>query len=177
MGVKSPVDLAKRCQAIELLVSDVDGVLTSGHIVLNDCGTEIKVFHVRDGLAFNLWFKAGKQAALLSSRTSAAVDRRAADLKITHVIQGSEQKEAPLLRLINHLGLSARQVCYIGDDLPDLPALMAVGLAACPADAVSEVKTASHLITRANGGSGTIREIVELILKSQGTWEKLILMH
>jgi 3-deoxy-D-manno-octulosonate 8-phosphate phosphatase (KDO 8-P phosphatase) len=174
MSLSSPADLAKRCQPIELLVTDVDGVLTDGSIVLDDRGIEIKHFHVRDGLAFSLWHKAGKHSAILSGRSSGAVDIRAGDLRIAHVLQGHEQKEPPLRILIEQLGLSPRQVCYVGDDLPDLPPLLAVGLAACPADAAPEVKDAVHLVTRANGGKGTIREIVEIILKSQDRWINLI---
>ena len=174
MGLKSPAELAERCQLIELLVTDVDGVMTDGKIVLDDRGVETKNFHVRDGLAFSLWHRAGKQSAILSGRNVRAVSFRAAGLNITHVLQGHEQKEMPLRTLITQLGLLPRQVCYVGDDLSDLPALLAVGLAACPADAVAEVTTAAHLITNAHGGNGTIREIVEVILKFQGKWSSLI---
>jgi 3-deoxy-D-manno-octulosonate 8-phosphate phosphatase (KDO 8-P phosphatase) len=174
MSLRSPAELAERCQPIELLVTDVDGVMTDGKIVLDDRGIETKYFHVRDGLAFSLWHKAGKHAAILSGRKTIAVDLRAASLKIAHVLQGHEQKEAPLRILIEQLGLSPRQVCYVGDDLPDLPALLFVGLAACPADAAAEVKEAAHLITQTHGGNGTIREIVEMILKAQGLWMNLV---
>ena len=123
-------------------------------------------------MAYSLWHQAGKQAAILSGRRSAAVERRAAELKIAHVLQGHEQKAAPLQTLIEELGLSPRQVCFVGDDLADLPVLRAVGLAACPADAASEVKDAAHLIARAAGGRGAVREVVEVILKSQGRWDR-----
>jgi 3-deoxy-D-manno-octulosonate 8-phosphate phosphatase (KDO 8-P phosphatase) len=169
-----PADLAARCQPIELLVTDVDGVLTDGVIALDDRGVETKHFSVRDGMAYTLWHRAGKQAAILSGRRAAAVEHRAAELKIAHVLQGHEQKAAPLRTLIEELGFSPRQVCYVGDDLADLPVLGVVGLAACPADAVTEVKDASHFVTRAPGGRGTIREVIEVILKSQGRWERLI---
>jgi 3-deoxy-D-manno-octulosonate 8-phosphate phosphatase (KDO 8-P phosphatase) len=174
MALNAPAELAERCRAIELLVTDVDGVLTDGRIVLDDHGVETKHFHVRDGLAFSLWHRAGKQSAILSGRKAPAVNLRAADLKIAHVFLGHEQKETALRTLITELRLSPRQVCYVGDDLPDLPALLAVGLAACPVDAAAEVKSVAHLITQARGGYGTIREIVEVILKSQGIWSNLI---
>jgi 3-deoxy-D-manno-octulosonate 8-phosphate phosphatase (KDO 8-P phosphatase) len=174
MCLRSPVELAERCQSIELLVTDVDGVMTDGKIVLDDWGIETKHFHVRDGLAFCLWHKAGKYSAILSGRKTSAVDLRATSLKIAHVLQGYEQKEVPLRILIEQLGLLPRQVCYVGDDLPDLPALLMVGLAVCPADAATEVKDAAHLITRSQGGNGTIREIVEIVLKAQGSWMNLI---
>jgi 3-deoxy-D-manno-octulosonate 8-phosphate phosphatase (KDO 8-P phosphatase) len=174
MGFRSPAELAERCQSIELLVTDVDGVMTDGTIVLDNHGIETKNFHVRDGLAFSLWHKAGKHAAILSGRKASAVDLRAANLKITHVLQGHEQKETPLRNLIEQLGLLPRQVCYIGDDLPDIPALLIVGLAACPANAAAEVKDVAHLISQVHGGNGAIREIVEIILKAQGKWVHLI---
>jgi 3-deoxy-D-manno-octulosonate 8-phosphate phosphatase (KDO 8-P phosphatase) len=174
MSLRSRAELAERCQPIELLVTDVDGVMTDGKIVLDDRRIETKNFHVRDGLAFSLWHKAGKHAAILSGRKTTAVDIRARSLKIAHILQGHEQKERPLRILIEQLGLLPRQVCYVGDDLPDLPALLLVGLAACPADAAAEVKDAAHLITQAHGGNGAIREIVETILKAQGSWMNLI---
>jgi 3-deoxy-D-manno-octulosonate 8-phosphate phosphatase (KDO 8-P phosphatase) len=174
MTSEALTDLAARCQSIELLVADVDGVLTDGAVVLDDRGVETKYFHVRDGVAFSLWHRAGKQAAILSGRRVQAVERRAAELRIAHVLQGHEEKVVPFQVLIDRLGLAERQVCFVGDDLPDLPVLLSVGLAACPADAVAEVKGAAHLVTGTPGGRGVIREVVELILKSQGKWNDLL---
>jgi 3-deoxy-D-manno-octulosonate 8-phosphate phosphatase (KDO 8-P phosphatase) len=174
MRISTPADLAARCQPIELLVADVDGVLTDGVIALDDSGVETKHFSVRDGMAYAIWHRAGKQAAILSGRRTTAVERRAAELKIAHVLQGHEQKAAPFRTLIEGLGLSPSQVCFMGDDLADLPVLRAVGLAACPSDATAEVLDAAHLITRAPGGRGAVREVVEVILKSQGRWAELI---
>jgi 3-deoxy-D-manno-octulosonate 8-phosphate phosphatase (KDO 8-P phosphatase) len=175
-GAKAPAqaELAARCEPIELLVVDVDGVLTDGVIALDDQGAETKHFHVRDGLAIDLWHRSGKQAAILSGRRAAAVERRAAELKIPHVLQGLYRKVEPFRALIDQLGLAPRQVCYLGDDLPDLPVLGAVGLAACPADAVPEVQKAAHLVTHAPGGRGAVREVVEIILKAQGRWHSLV---
>lgn len=170
-------DLAARCGPIELLLVDVDGVLTDGVIVVDDRGVETKHFHVRDGSAFNLWQKAGKQAAILSGRWAPLVNRRAAELGIAKVIQGAAQKGEPFRALIQELGLDARQVCYVGDDLADLPVLTAVGLAACPADAADEVRAAAHLVTRAPGGRGAVREVVEVVLKHQGIWEALVAQY
>ena len=105
------------------------------------------------GWRISLWHRAGKQAAILSGRRGAAVERRAAELKIAHVLQGHEQKAAPFRTLDRRARpVAPHQVCFVGDDLADLPVLRAVGLAACPADAVAEVKDAAHLITRAPGG-------------------------
>ncbi len=169
-NVLDRAELAERCQPIELLIVDVDGVLTDGVIAVDDRGHETKHFHVRDGLAFALWHQAGKRSAILSGRRTAAVDRRAAELKIPHVIQGAAEKASPFRALLEELGLGPRQACFIGDDLPDLPVLRAVGLAACPADAAEEVRQAAHLVAHAPGGRGTVREVVEVILKSQGKW-------
>ncbi|MDX2038295.1 MAG: HAD hydrolase family protein [Isosphaeraceae bacterium] len=171
---KSLLDLASRCEPIELLLVDVDGVLTDGVIAIDDKGVETKHFHVRDGSAFHLWKKAGKRAAILSGRWAPLVDRRAAELGIAPVIQGAPQKGGPFRRLLTDLGLEANQVCYVGDDLADLPVLGAVGFAACPADAAAEVKQAVHYVSKLEGGRGAIREIVELILKHQGVWDGLI---
>jgi 3-deoxy-D-manno-octulosonate 8-phosphate phosphatase (KDO 8-P phosphatase) len=174
MGDRAQADLAARCQPIELLVTDVDGVLTDGVIALDDNGVETKHFYVRDGMAFTLWRRAGKKAAILSGRNTRAVERRAAELKIAHVLQGHEQKTEPLRTLIDGLGLSPDQVCFVGDDLADLPVLRSVGLAACPSDATAEVKDTAHLVTIASGGRGAVREVVEVILKFQGRWNELL---
>lgn len=170
----NPAEWAARCGPIELLLVDVDGVLTDGVIAIDDRGVETKHFHVRDGSALTLWRKAGKRAAILSGRWSPAVKRRAAELGIGHVILGAAEKRPVFRSLITDLGLDPRQVCYVGDDLPDLPVLAAVGLAACPADAAPEVREAAHLVTQAAGGRGAIREVVEIILKCQGAWDGLL---
>jgi 3-deoxy-D-manno-octulosonate 8-phosphate phosphatase (KDO 8-P phosphatase) len=162
--------LADRCRPIELLIVDVDGVLTDGVIAVDERGRETKHFHVRDGLALALWHQAGKRSAILSGRSAAAVDYRAAELKIPHVIQGVAEKASPFRALLDELGLAPRQACFIGDDLPDLPVLQAVGLAACPADAAEEVRCAAHLVARVPGGRGAVREVIEVILKAQGQW-------
>ena len=143
-------DLAARCAAIELLVVDVDGVLTDGAIVVDDRGVESKHFHVRDGLAYSLWHEAGKQSAILSGRKAEVVDRRAAELKIAASWpRGWPTRGGRSVALLAELGLEARQACFVGDDLVDLPVLRSAGLAACPSDAVTEVRDAAHLITGA----------------------------
>lgn len=163
-------EIEARCAAIELLAVDVDGVLTDGRIIVDDHGFESKNFHVRDGLGFALWHKLGKSSAILSGRSAPVVARRAAELKIGSVVQGIADKGEALRTLLAETGVAADRVCYVGDDLIDLPALRAVGLACCPADAVDEVREAAHLTTLAIGGSGVIREVVETILKAQRLW-------
>src|SRR6478672_2212007 len=170
MGQPPSADLAARCEAIELLAVDVDGVLTDGVIVVDDLGVESKHFHVRDGLAYSLWHRAGKRSAILSGRKAEVVRRRAAELKIAHVAQGLDEKGEAFRTLLTELGLKPSQVCFVGDDLVDLPLLRSAGLAACPSDAVAEVREHAHLITAAAGGRGSVREVVEVILKAQGLW-------
>jgi 3-deoxy-D-manno-octulosonate 8-phosphate phosphatase (KDO 8-P phosphatase) len=176
MGAQVPAqaELAERCEPIELMIVDVDGVLTDGVIAVDDRGVETKHFHVRDGFGLSVWHRAGKRSAILSGRRSEAVDRRAAELKIAHVLQGFAEKAAPFRALIAELGLEPRQVCFVGDDLPDLPVLQSVGLAACPADAAQEVRDAAHLVTRNPGGRGAVREVIEVVLKLQGRWDGLV---
>ena len=163
-------DLRERCARIELLIVDVDGVLTDGRIVVDDRGVETKNFHVRDGLGLAVWRRAGKRSAILSGRSAQVVDRRAEELKIDRVYQGVEDKGGALRSLLEELALEPERACYVGDDLNDLPALLAVGLAACPADAVAEVRRAAQLTTRAAGGKGVVREVVETIMMAQGLW-------
>ena len=167
-------DLAARCAGIEVLVVDVDGVLTDGVIVVDDHGVETKRFHVRDGWALNAWRRSGKRTAVISGRASKATARRAAELGITPVIQGATAKSGPFRELLARLRVRPEQVAYMGDDLPDLPVLAAAGLAACPADAALEVRAICHHVTRASGGRGAVREVIELILKHQGLWEPLV---
>lgn len=165
-----PDDLKARCARIELVIVDVDGVMTDGRIIVDDRGVETKNFHVRDGLGLALWRSAGKKSAIVSGRSAQVVAQRAEQLKIDRVHQGVEDKAASLRELLEDLKLNADQVCFIGDDLIDLPALRRVGLAACPADAVPEVRQVAHLISRSDGGRGAVREIIETIMKAQGLW-------
>src|SRR5262245_26779880 len=167
----SPCHLVTLSQRIELLVLDVDGVLTDGSIVYTDNGVEVKAFHVRDGSALKLWQLEGKRAAVISGRTSRAVEVRAAELGIGPVIQGRADKLAAYRDLLAGLALRPEQACCVGDDLPDLPLLRNCGLAVAVADACPEVRADAHYLTRAPGGRGAVREVVELILRCQGRWQ------
>jgi 3-deoxy-D-manno-octulosonate 8-phosphate phosphatase (KDO 8-P phosphatase) len=166
--------LAERCASIELLVVDVDGVLTDGRIIYTADGAEIKAFHVRDGSGLVFWQKLGKQVAILSGRKSKAVDVRAQELGVRFVRQGAVDKVATFRQLLVQLGLRAEQAAVIGDDLPDLPVLRAAGLAIAVADACPDVRAIAHHVTVANGGRGAVREVIELILKHQGRWDGLV---
>jgi len=166
--------LEQRCQKIELIVSDVDGVLTDGHVVFDNQGIETKLFHIRDGLGIKLWQRAGHRFGLLSGRSSHIVKVRAAELGIDLVRQGFEEKLPVFQQVIEAGGWQADQVAYIGDDLPDLPVMHRVGLAIAVADAVTEVRSAAHLVTKLPGGAGAVREAIETILKAKGRWQDLI---
>jgi 3-deoxy-D-manno-octulosonate 8-phosphate phosphatase (KDO 8-P phosphatase) len=162
--------LQDRCLAIELLVLDVDGVLTDGGIVHGSGGLEVKQFHVRDGSGLKVWHGRGKRTGLVTGRRSAAVEVRAAELGIEFVVQGAGDKLAAFHDLLARGGVAPEASCCVGDDLPDVPPLRQCGLAVAVADACPEALTLAHYITRAPGGRGAVREVVELILRCQGRW-------
>ena len=139
---------------IRLLVLDVDGVLTDGGVMLDAKGDEVKRFHVHDGAAIEWWRQCGHRVAILSGRTSAAVTYRARELGIETVLQGVSDKLGRFRELCRDLGVEPAQVCFVGDDLADLPVMLAAGLGVAPSNACAEVKEAAGLVTRRAGGSG-----------------------
>jgi 3-deoxy-D-manno-octulosonate 8-phosphate phosphatase (KDO 8-P phosphatase) len=159
-----------RAARIRLLVLDVDGVLTDGGLLSGPSGEETKRFHVHDGLALVAARKAGLQVAVLSSRASAAVTRRMAELGVTEVHQGVSDKAAALRSLCERLGVQDTEVAMMGDDLPDLSAMARAGMALAPANAVAEVKRAADWVARRRGGDGAVREAVEMLLKARRAW-------
>ncbi|HEX3658496.1 MAG TPA: HAD hydrolase family protein [Pirellulales bacterium] len=161
-------------QAIELILSDVDGVLTDGSIVFNNEGIESKRFHIRDGLAIKLWARAGGKFGVLTGRNSHIVNLRSAELGIEIVRQGVENKLAAMKEILAELRLEPAQVCYIGDDLPDLAPMRAAGLAITVPEAAAEVRSAAGYVTKQSGGHGAVREAIEVILKAQGRWNDLV---
>lgn len=167
-------DTATRVARVELLLLDVDGVLTDGGITYTDAGEELKRFHVRDGSGLKLWRLAGMRAAIVSGRASAAVDRRAAELGVAPVLQKRDDKLAALAEVLAATGTTADRVCAVGDDLPDLPVLAAVGVAVAVADACPELRAAADYVTAVPGGHGAVRDAVEWLLKQQGRWDALI---
>jgi 3-deoxy-D-manno-octulosonate 8-phosphate phosphatase (KDO 8-P phosphatase) len=167
-------ELVQRCQAIELLLLDVDGVLTDGGIIYGDDRVELKVFHVRDGSGLKIWHRAGKRSALLSGRSSRVVEVRAAELAISVVLQGASDKWPAYQRILTEMHMRPEQVCCMGDDIPDLPLLRHCGLAVAVADACPEAREDAHYVTRAAGGRGAVRETIEFILRCQGHWQSLV---
>jgi YrbI family 3-deoxy-D-manno-octulosonate 8-phosphate phosphatase len=162
------------CRPIELILADVDGVLTDGSIIFNNDGVEIKRFHIRDGLGIKLWQQAGGKFGLITGRNSHIVNVRAAELGVEIVRQGTEKKLAAVKEILALLNLKPEQACYIGDDLPDLPALEYVGLGAATADAAIDVRQAADYVTSVAGGHGAVRELIELILRSQQRWDDAV---
>jgi 3-deoxy-D-manno-octulosonate 8-phosphate phosphatase (KDO 8-P phosphatase) len=167
-------DLAARAQRVRLLLLDVDGVLTDGTVVIGSDGHESKTFFIRDGLAIKWAQRHGLEIGLLSGRPSEATTSRARELGIDVVIQGGPEKREPFLALLATRGLAPDEVAYMGDDLLDLPVLMRVGLAAAPADAVSEVAARVHWNSEYPGGRGAVRQLIELILRARGQWGALL---
>lgn len=159
---------------IRLIISDIDGVWTDGKIVYTGDGNEIKAFHVRDGLAAKLAQRAGITIALVTSRRSGALERRARELGIVELHQGEGNKLEASERLAQRLGVPFEQILYAGDDLPDLAPMMRAGISAAPSDAAAEVRAIATWKLESSGGSGAFREIVERLLRDRGEWEKLI---
>ena len=139
------------CLPIELILSDVDGVLTDGTIFYNNEGIESKGFQIRDGLGIKLWNRAGGKFGVLTGRNSHIVNLRAAELGIDIVRQGTEQKLSAMKEVLTEMQLRSDQVCYIGDDLPDLAAIRFAGLGVAVADATTELREAADYVTRLPG--------------------------
>lgn len=159
---------------IRLLITDVDGVLTDGRIIYDSAGAESKAFHVRDGSGLKYWLRAGHQAAFLTGRQSAVVDRRAEELGIALVEQGARDKVPALERILAAAGCGDDEAAYLGDDLPDLPVFGRVGFRVAVADAVAELREAADYVTKLAGGRGAVRETIEMILRAQGRWAKIM---
>ena len=167
-------ELDRKARRLEWLVLDVDGVLTDGRLHVSADGELFKSFDVRDGLAIQLAQAGGIAVGLLSARSSEIVERRAAEVGIAEIIQGSDDKGAALRQLLARRGLEAAAVAYMGDDLQDLAALAAAGLSAAPADAAAEVRAAVDYATAAAGGRGAVRELVERLLVARGSWAAIV---
>jgi 3-deoxy-D-manno-octulosonate 8-phosphate phosphatase (KDO 8-P phosphatase) len=159
---------------VEFLVMDVDGVLTDGRIIYTDSGELIKVFDVTDGTGLKYWHRLGRSSAIISGRSSPAVVKRAAELGVEHVFQGVKDKGPVLRDLLEELRIDPSHVAYVGDDVMDLPPMKMVGFPVAVAGARPEVINAAEYVTVAPGGRGAVREVVELILKTQGLWEQIM---
>lgn len=166
--------LKEKAENTKLFITDVDGVLTDGRIILGSDGQEFKCFNVQDGKGIKLAQKAGIEVAIITGRKSEAVTERARELDIKEVHQAIEDKVATFKQILTKHDLQPEEVAYIGDDLNDLLLLNRVGLALTVANGVTELKEAVDYVTENAGGAGAIREAVELILKLQGVWQELL---
>jgi 3-deoxy-D-manno-octulosonate 8-phosphate phosphatase (KDO 8-P phosphatase) len=172
--VENEASVQRRASHVKLLLMDCDGVLTDGRIWILESGEDQKAFNTRDGLGLNLLHRAGLRSGIISGRRSSAVESRAAALGITFVRQGCERKVRAFEEILTEAEVKCSEVAFIGDDLNDVPLMLRSELAVAVADASEEAKHHAHLVTKASGGSGAVRETVELILKAQHHWDEII---
>ena len=165
--------MKKKAASIKVLILDVDGVLTDGRITLNERGDEVKSFNVKDGLGLKILMSTGIEVVIITGRKSMVVEHRARELGIDEVWQGIKDKRALCKKIIGEKGLKKKEVCCIGDDLPDLAMFMETGLRIAVADAVEEVGKKADFVTKKNGGYVAVREACEWILRSRGAWPKI----
>ena len=176
MGTAINIDasLKKAAAALELIVFDVDGVFTDGRIWIDSSGVESKAFHVRDGHGIKLLLHYGIQVAILSGRTSPAVDVRMRELGVQDVLQGHIDKRTAFSELIKSKSIPSDQVAYVGDDIVDVQAMQIAALSFAVADAHEWVQQHADIVTQNAGGQGAVREICELILDAKGLLEKAL---
>lgn len=167
------MSVEQRFGKVEAVIFDVDGVLTDGSVIYGP-GGEWKRFNVHDGHGFKLARRAGLKLALLTGRSSEAVERRASELGVDVLRQGALNKARMLDEVLAELDVHAEKVCYVGDDVVDIPAMRRVGMPVAVANAVEEVKKHAIWITEHRGGEGAAREVLELILRVKGVWRELL---
>ena len=170
----TPLEHMQRAARVKVMIFDVDGVLTDGSLTYGPDGEATKTFYVLDGLGIQLLQKTGVQTAIISARKSPIVVTRAADLGITHVYQGIHDKRVAFASLLEATGATVEQCGYIGDDVIDLPLLAKVGFAVTVPTGHPEVQCRAHYVTRAPGGRGAVREVCDMIMRAQGTYEQAL---
>lgn len=168
MADLSPAELDQRATAIQLLILDIDGVMTDGRLYIGPDGTEFKAVSVRDGHGIKMLQREGITVAVISGRPSSAMEHRLADLGVQHVFLAVKDKLAVFDALLAELGLTASQAAFMGDDLPDLPVMQACGLGLTVADAAPEILAAADWVSSKGGGRGAIREASEWLIRIQG---------
>lgn len=166
--------MKERIKKIKVLALDVDGVMTDGKIIFDSQGNETKVFDVQDGFGIVFFKKAGFRTAILTARASKVVTLRANDLNIDRVYMDAFPKIEAYEKMLRELRVNDSQVCFISDDLTDLQVLKRAGFSVAVLNACPEVKKAAHYVTKRKGGEGAVREVIELILKTQNKWKKII---
>jgi 3-deoxy-D-manno-octulosonate 8-phosphate phosphatase (KDO 8-P phosphatase) len=168
------LEAIQKAREIKLLVLDVDGVLTDGHLWYDNSGEELKAFNIQDGLGIKLLLSSGVDVGIITGRRSALVARRARELGIRHVVQGREDKLTALQTLVEELGIPLPEIAYMGDDLPDLAAIRAAGFGIAVANAQPVVAEHADYKTARCGGDGAVREICDLILQAQGKFDAIV---
>lgn len=163
--------ILQRAERIKLLIVDIDGVMTDGRVVYSIYGDELRFFDVQDGFGITLLNRAGLKSVIITAKKSRIVKARGRDLKMAKVYHGYVDKLKAFTKALKKFRLTPEEVCFIGDDLIDLPVLRRVGLAVSVPNAVDEVRQAAHLVTARAGGRGAVREICDLLLKAQGKWD------
>ncbi|OWY37316.1 phenylphosphate carboxylase subunit delta [Xenophilus sp. AP218F] len=166
--------ISEQARAVKLLIMDVDGVLTDGRLYYNAQGEESKSFYVQDGLGLRLLQSTGVKLAIISGRADACVEHRARALRIDYYYGGVSNKQEALADLLAKAGVTAAECAFIGDDLIDLPVLTRVGLAVAVPAAPPQVRQHCHYVTGNSGGQGAVRELVELIMQAQGTFDAVV---
>lgn len=168
------LEAIQKAREIKLLVLDVDGVLTDGRLWYGNSGEELKAFNIHDGLGIKLLQRAGVDVAIITGKTSQLVARRGTELGIKHIVQGREDKLVALRALAAELNLALADIAYVGDDLPDLSAIAAVGLGIAVANAMPYIAQHAAYKTTHGGGEGAVREVCDLILQAQGKLEAVL---
>jgi 3-deoxy-D-manno-octulosonate 8-phosphate phosphatase (KDO 8-P phosphatase) len=163
----------QRAERIEWLLLDVDGVLTDGRLFIGVDGTERLAFHVHDGHGLRMWQRAGRQVAVVSGRGSPGARVRCESLGVEHIYQDAHRKLEVFQQFLSDTGAAPGQVCFVGDELVDLPVLRQAGLAVAVPNAVPEVCAEAHVLTRRSGGHGAVRELIDELLRIQGEWERV----
>jgi 3-deoxy-D-manno-octulosonate 8-phosphate phosphatase (KDO 8-P phosphatase) len=166
--------MTDKLKRIQMLLLDVDGVLTDGSLYYDGRGSEIKVFHVKDGLGLRLLMAAGIHVGIITGRRSAALRERCRDLNIVHIFDGVKDKTAALTEAMACTQTCAADIAFVGDDLVDLPVMRLVGVPIAVANAHAIVREAACMTTAAAGGRGAVREICEAILKAKGVWQSML---
>ncbi len=166
-------DLVERAALVRMVLLDVDGVLTDGRIYMRSDGGESKAFHARDGHGVRMGQRGGLLFGIITGRESSVVSERASELYITEVHQGIYDKLECLNGIVERLKISPEHVCFVGDDMVDVPVMRRVGLAVAPADASPETREIAHHVTQLPGGRGVVREVVDLLLHASGKWNQV----
>jgi len=175
--INADQNIIDRARRIRLLILDCDGVLTDGRIIMLPGSDETKTFDVKDGHGIVMAQRAGLRIAIISGRKSSVVRARAKELGVTHLYEMAWVKTEPYEKLLAEEGLTDEEVCYVGDDVVDIPLLRRAGLGVAVADAVEETKNHSHIVTEREGGRGAVREVIEFILKAQDKWDEAMIRY